>query len=195
MNTIGQIYAALRRKNKQNYLLLFVCSFISVLLITSFSVIMQSDTIQTILPEGGDSRKQMTMIFTLALVGCAVFTGYAATLFFRSKSRETGIFMSLGVTKTALSGLLVSDLALVSGISAAAGMLLGFPLAAGIWQLFRLLVIDSVDMAFRPNFTGFLWPLAFCIFSVAMLFLMGWRFTRRSNVVDIINEQIGRAHV
>lgn len=189
MKNMWQVYAVLRRKNIKNYFLLFVCCFISVLLITSFSVIMQSRTVQMMLPEGGDSRKQMTMVFTLAIVGCAVFTGYASTLFFRSKSRETGICMALGVKKRALSGLLCRELALISALSAAAGLLLGLPLAVGIWQLFRLLVVDSKEMAFRIDFSGFLWPLAFWAFSAVMLFCMGWRFIRRSNILDIINEQ------
>lgn len=29
-------------------------------------------------PEGGDSRKQMNAIFTLAIMGCAVFKAYAS---------------------------------------------------------------------------------------------------------------------
>lgn len=189
MKTIQQVYAALRRKNRQNYLMLFICNFISVLLITSFSVIMQSHTIQTMLPEGGDSRKQMTMIFILALFGCIVFTGYASTLFFRSKSHEIGIYMALGVKKPIISRLMFSDLALVSVISVLAGVLLGFPLAAGIWQLFRLFVVDSTDMIFKPDISGFIWPLVFSVFCTIMLFFMGWRFIRRSNIVDIINEQ------
>lgn len=189
MNTIHDVYAVLRRKNLRSYSFLAGCSFISVLLITAFSVMMQSHTVQTLLPDGGDSRKQMTMIFTMAIVGCTVFTCYASTLFFRSKSRETGIYMALGTKRSILEKLLLGDLALVSLVSATTGMLLGFPLAAGIWQLFRLLVVNTNDMVFRPSVVGFLWPLAFSIFSTLLLFFMGWRFIRRSNIMDIVNEQ------
>lgn len=189
MNHLSQVYAMLRRKNIRSYFLLAGCCFISVLLITAFSVTMQSHTVQTLLPEGGDSRKQMTMIFTMAIIGCAVFTCYASTLFFRAKSRETGIYMALGTKKSVLARFLFYDLGLVSLISAAAGMLLGFPLAAGIWQLFRLLVANTSDMAFRPSGLGFLWPLLFSACSMLVLFFMGWRFIRRSNIIDIVNEQ------
>lgn len=189
MNTIDQVYATLRHKNIRSYALLAGCSFISVLLITTFSVIMQSQTVQTMLPEGGDSRKQMTMIFTMAIVSCAVFTCYASTLFFRSKSRETGIYMALGTKKSVLQKLLLRDLVLVSLVSAVAGMLLGFPVAVGMWQLLRLLVVDTHEMVFHPSALGFLWPLMFSAFSMIMLFFMGWRFIRRSNIMDIVNEQ------
>ena len=143
MKTLNQVYAKLRRKNRKNYQLLLICNFISVLLITAFAVVMQSNTVQTMLPEGGDSRKQMIMIFALAIVGCVVFTTYASSLFFRSKIRELGIYMALGTKKKRLTGLLFKDLALLSLLGSAAGILLGTPLAMGIWQLFRTLVIDS----------------------------------------------------
>lgn len=189
MRTLGQAYAALRRKNMRNYKLLFFCSFISVLLITSFSVMMQSDTVQIMLPEGGDSRKQMMMIFVLAMVGCAAFTAYASVLFFRSKSREIGIYMALGASKGELSKLLFRDIFVTALYSSLAGILLGTPLAACIWKLFCLLIVNTEDMAFRPNFSGFLWPLGFWLFTLLLLFFMGWRCIHRSNIIDAVNQQ------
>lgn len=189
MKTLNKVYSELCRKNIRNYGLLTVCNFVSVLMISSFAVVMQSNTVQTMLPEGGDSRKQMTMIFILAIVGCAVFTIYASTLFLKSKSREFGVLMALGTGKKILANLLFGDIALIALISSISGMLLGTPLAAGIWGLFRLLVVDSVDMAFSINLSGYLWPLAFSLFSTIALLGMGWRFIRRSNIIDVVNEQ------
>ncbi len=53
---------------------------------------MRSPTVLTILPEGGDSRKQVMMVFVLAVLGCAVFTTYASGLFFRQKSGKLAPF-------------------------------------------------------------------------------------------------------
>lgn len=64
-----------------------------MLLITAYVTMMRSPTVLSVLPEGGDSRKQVMMIFALAVLGCAVFTLYASGLFFRSKSREAGVFL------------------------------------------------------------------------------------------------------
>ena len=55
------------------------------MLISAYSAMIFSPTILTVLPEGGDSRKQMIAIFVLALFGCTVFTVYAASLFFRKE--------------------------------------------------------------------------------------------------------------
>ena len=68
MKTFSQVYARLRRKNRGQYALLALCCFFSVLLITAYVCMMRSPTILTILPEGGDSRKQVMMVFVLAVI-------------------------------------------------------------------------------------------------------------------------------
>ena len=113
MKTFSEVYAALRRKNRGQYGLLAGCCFFSVLLITAYACMMRSPTILTILPEGGDSRKQVMMVFVLAVLGCAVFTTYAAGLFFRQKSRETGVFLALGAARGKLRRELGKELALI----------------------------------------------------------------------------------
>ena len=102
MSQFSQVCRTLRRKNWRQYALLSGCSFFSVLLITAYVCMMRSPTILSVLPEGGDSRKQVMMVFVLAVVGCAVFTTYAAGLFFRQRSRETGVFLALGATRRQL---------------------------------------------------------------------------------------------
>ena len=74
MKTFTEVYAELRRGNRKQYALLAGCCFFSVLLITAYSCMMRAPTILSILPEGGDSRKQVMMIFVLAVIGCGVFT-------------------------------------------------------------------------------------------------------------------------
>lgn len=132
MKTFSQVYAVLRRKNAGQYALLAGCNFFSVLLITAYICMMRSPTILAILPEGGDSRKQVMMIFVLAVIGCAVFTTYAAELFFRQKSRETGVFLALGVSRKQLKSELRKDLSILSLCSCVAGAVLGAPLAWAI---------------------------------------------------------------
>ena len=188
MTAFSQVYAALRRKNKGRYALLAGCSFFSVLLITAYTCMMRAPTILSVLPEGGDSRKQVMMVFILAVIGCAVFTAYAAGLFFRQKSRETGVFLALGATRRQLQAELGKELALISLCSCAAGAMLGGPLAWGIWQLFRLFLVDSQEMALTFDPEAYLLSLAFAAYVVVMLFLMGGRAIRRTNIIDIVQE-------
>lgn len=188
MKTFSEVYAALRRKNRGQYGLLAGCCFFSVLLITAYACMMRSPTILTILPEGGDSRKQVVMVFVLAVLGCAVFTTYAAGLFFRQKSRETGIFLALGASRRQLRHELGRELALISFGSCAAGAVLGAPLAWLIWRGFRLFLVDSQEMPLSFDPQAYLLALLFSAYVTVMLFFLAARFIRRTNIIDIVQE-------
>lgn len=188
MRHFSEVYALLRRKNKKRYALLMGCCFFSVLLITAYVCMMRAPTVLNVLPEGGDSRKQVMMIFALAVIGCAVFTTYASGLFFRQKSREIGIFLALGASRAQIRGELYRELGVLSLGSCAAGAALGGPLAWLLWQLFRLAVVDSEEMrlTFDPN--AYLWSLAFSAFVIAMMFSLGRRSVKRTDIIDIVQE-------
>lgn len=188
MKNFSQIYAALRRKNRKQYALLGGCCFFSVLLITAYACMMRAPTILSILPEGGDSRKQVMMVFVLAVIGCGVFTTYASGLFFRQKSRETGVFLALGATRRQLKGEMTRELALLSFGACAAGAVLGAPLAWAVWQVFRALVVDTDEMALAFSPQSYLLALAFSLFVIVMLFFLGGRSIRRTNIIDTVRE-------
>lgn len=186
MKSFKEVYSLLRRKGRKQYGLLWSCCFFSVLLITAYVCMMRSPTILDVLPEGGDSRKQVMMIFVLAVTGCAVFTLYAASLFFRYKSRETGIFLALGAKRSLLKDCLMRELTAVSLSACAAGALLGAPLALGLWQIFRLCVVDTEEMPLRFDPAAYGFALVFSVFVIATLLLMGRRFVGKTNIIDIV---------
>ena len=188
MRHFSEVYALMRRKNQRQYALLAGCCFFSVLLITAYVCMMRAPTVLNVLPEGGDSRKQVMMIFALAVIGCAVFTTYASGLFFRQKSRETGVFLALGASRTQVRGELYRELGVISLGSCAAGALLGGPLAWMLWQVFRLAVVDTQEMRLVFDPGAYVWSLAFSAFVVAMMFLLGSRSVRRTNIIDIVQE-------
>lgn len=188
MTRLSEVFTALRRKNRGQYTLLAGCCFFSVLLITAYVCMMRSPTVLNVLPVGGDSRKQVVMIFVLAVVGCGVFTTYASGLFFRYKSRETGVFLALGASRRQLKGQLTRELALVSVSSCAAGAVLGAPLAWLIWRIFRLTLVDTEEMLLIFDWQTYWFTLAFSVFVIAMLFFMLSRFIRRTNIMDVVYE-------
>lgn len=188
MTSFSSVYAVLRRKNKGRYALLAGCCFVSVLLITAYACMMRAPTILSVLPEGGDSRKQVMMVFVLAILGCAVFTAYAAGLFFRQKSRETGVFLALGATRHQIQRELGKELAVIALCSCTAGAVLGGPLAWCIWQLFRTFLVDSREMVLTFDAKAYLLALAFAAYVVTMLFVLGARSVHRTNIMDVVQE-------
>ena len=188
MKTFSAVYSHLRRQNRKQYGLLAGCSFFSTLLITAYVSMMRSPTILQVLPEGGDSRKQVMMIFVLAIIGCGVFTLYAASLFFRQKSREAGIFLALGAKRSQLKGELLWELSVLALGSCSAGAVLGAPLAWCLWQLFRLFVVDTEEMSLSFDPQAYLLTLAFTVFVFAAFMFLGSRSIRRTNIIDIVQE-------
>lgn len=188
MSTFSEIYSKLRKKNIKNYMLLTGCCFFSVLLITAFVTMMRSPTVMNVLPEGGDSRKQLMAIFVLAVIGCGVFTTYASGLFLRSKAKECGLFMALGASKPFIKKTMTKELAVISLSSCALGVICGVPLAIGIWQISRMLVVDTEQMKFFIDPQTLIFSLSFSLYVIVMLFFSVTAFIRRTNIIDIVNE-------
>lgn len=188
MRDLSEVFSTLRKKNKGQYALLLGCLFFATLLITSFCLMMRSPTVLNVLPEGGDSRKQVMMIFVLAVIGCGAFTLYAAGLFFRHKSREAGVLLALGASRQVIAAQLRREVGLIAVCACGLGMALGTPLAWFIWSVFRLTLVDTPEMALLFDFRAYAIPAAFSLFVVAALAVMLARFLNRVNVLDIISE-------
>ena len=188
MNSFSSVWARLRSRSRGRYGLLAGCCFFSALLITAYAFMMCAPTILEVLPEGGDSRKQVDMIFVLAVLGCAVFTAYAAGLFLRQRSQETGVFLALGASRGQVKALLLPELCVLGLTACGAGAVMGVPLAFGLWQLFRLFVVDSGEMLLRFDFNALAWPLAFSLYTVLMLLWMGWRSVRRASIMEVVRQ-------
>ena len=188
MQTFSDVYRHLQRKQWRQYALLAGCTFFATLLITAYACMMRSPTILTILPEGGDSRKQVMMVFVLAVLGCLVFTTYAAGLFFRQRSRELGIFLALGVSRHQLKGALQRDLTVVALAACLAGGVLGAPLSWGVWGLFRRFLVDSQEMVLSFDPAAYVLTLCFAAYVLVMLLFLGSRSVDRTNILDIIQE-------
>jgi putative ABC transport system permease protein len=188
MTSLSDVFSTLRRKGKGQYWLLFGCLFFSVLLITAFCLMMRSPTVLNVLPVGGDSRKQVMMIFVLAVIGCGAFTLYSAGLFFRYKSREIGIFLALGASQAILARQLRKEVGSIAALACAGGMVLGTPLAWLVWSIFRLTLIDTPEMVLLFDYRAYAIPTAFSVFVIAALLGMLASFLGRVNILDIISE-------
>ncbi len=188
MKRLDQVFSTLRKKSRGQYVLLFGCLFFSLLLITAFCLMMRSPTVLNVLPEGGDSRKQVMMIFVLAVIGCGAFTLYAAGLFFRHKSREMGIFLALGASRAVLARQLRREVSVIAVAACAAGLALGTPLAWLVWSIFRLTLIDTPEMTLLFDFGAYVIPAVFSLVVILALMWMLSRFLGRVNILDIVSE-------
>lgn len=186
---MNKIYKKLRKNTKGQYYLLSFCVFLSVLLVTSFSLMYFGPTVQAFLPEGGDTRKMASLLLGVTAVGCFVFTVYASGLFFRFKAREYGILMALGTEKRQLKGLLFKELSVVTALSSFLGLLVSVPASFLIWKLFELFIISNEQMTYRFGVVGFFPGILFACILAGVLGLAGRRFINRSDIMEILRTQ------
>lgn len=177
-----------RADRKQSRLYLF-CNFMALMIISAYSALMLSPTVQKVFPEGGDSAKQMYAIFVMTLVGCVVFTIYALGLFFRHKSGQLGVLMALGASRKRLAPGLFREVIFLSGVSAIAGTAAGFPFVWVIWHAFRLFLVDSSDMVLTFDFRCLFISLLFLLSVVGFACLTAWRYLKKTNIMEVIREE------
>ncbi|MDE7324656.1 MAG: ABC transporter permease [Lachnospiraceae bacterium] len=189
MMTMNQLDRKLQKADRKQSLLYLFCNFISLLLITAYAAMMFSPTVLEVLPEGGDSRKQMTMIFVLALFGCVVFTVYASSLFFRKKSRQLGTLMALGASRKRLAPGLFREVLALSSCSSLLGIAAGFPFVFLLWNGFRLFIVESDEMHLRLDFRCLLLSAVFFVIVVAFSCLTAYRYLKRTNIIDVVQEE------
>ena len=186
---MNKIYKKLRKNTKGQYYLLSFCVFLSVLLVTSFSLMYFGPTVQEFLPDGGDTRKMANLLLGVTAVGCFVFTVYASGLFFRFKAREYGILMALGTEKRQLKKLLFKELSVVTALASFLGLLLSIPVSFLIWKLFELFIISNEQMTYRFGVVGFLPGILFACILACVLGIAGRRFINRSDIMEILRTQ------
>lgn len=189
MMTMNQLENKLRKADSKQAALYLFCNFVSLLLITAYSAMMFSPTVLLVLPEGGDSRKQMTAIFALALFGCVVFTIYASNLFFRRKSRQLGTLMAIGASRKRLAPGLFREVLLLSCASSLLGIAAGIPFVFLLWSGFRLFIVDSQEMQLRLDFRCLYLSAVFFAIVVTFSCATAYRYLKRTNIIDIIHEE------
>lgn len=184
--SMSDLLKKLRKYNQRNYLQFVFCMTFSVLLITSYAVMLYSTIVQQTLPIGGDSRKQVMMIFAIAIIGCLIFIMYAASLFLKYKSRETGVFLALGAKKKYLSQKLTIEMLQLMIACIAVGVVLGIGLAFLIWQIFQMVLSNLGDMSLGLSFTGIAIGLAFGLVSMVPVLVQLYQFVQRTDMMEIL---------
>lgn len=187
--TLQSLEKKLQKADLAQAKLYLFCNFVSLLLITAYSAMMFSPTVLLVLPEGGDSRKQMVAVFVLALFGCVVFTVYAASLFFRKKARQLGTLMALGASGRRLLPGLLREVLMLSSVSAFAGILAGFPFVMILWNGFRLFITDSTQMALTFDFKCLYLSAVFFIIVVSFSCFTAYRYLKRTNIMEVMHEE------
>lgn len=187
--TLRNLWGKLRKRNKGDYRQFQFSTAFAVMLISSFLMLVCSPLIQGALPEGGDSEKQIWMSFGVSAIGCVVFVLYVTKLFLRYKSREIGIFLALGAEKHTLKRSLAGELAQMTAVCSAIGILLGAVIAFTTGNIIEGLIADVYDGNFTFTASGLLLSVRYALVLFLFIQFQAGRAMKRTNVMEVINEQ------
>lgn len=187
--TLRNLWGKLRKRNKEDYRQFQFSTAFAVMLISSFLMLVCSPLIQGALPEGGDSGKQVWMSFGVSAIGCIVFVLYVTKLFLRYKSREIGIFLALGAEKHILKRSLAGELARMTAVCSAAGILLGAVIAFITGNIIKVLIAGVYDGDFSFTVSGLLFSVCYALILFLFIQFQAGRAMKRTNVIEVINEQ------
>lgn len=187
--TLSNVLRKLRKYNKKNYYQLKFCIVFAVMLISSFISTVLNPAIQNVLPSGGDSRKMIYMIFAVAIIGCTIFTIYAARLFLRYRSREIGIFMALGAEKKQLSKALYGELVKISVSYSSIGIITGIVISYITLKIFQVFFPFGIGNPSLISIGGILVSVLFSFVVGISMLVLAVTFMKRTNIIDVLNEQ------
>lgn len=172
---------------KQSKLYLF-CHFITLMMITAMSALLFSPTVLNVLPVGGDSRKQMYLIYGMILIGSVVFILYVTRLFFRQKSKQLGILMALGASSKRLAPGLFKEVFYLNFVSSLFGTLAAFPFVWLLWGVLRLFAKNNSEMILIFDFKCLGVSLLFFLLVMICSCITAFGYLKKINIMDIIQE-------
>lgn len=187
--TLLDVLKKLKKFHRGSYRQFSLCFLLSVLLVSALMMFLLSPFVQGRLPTGGDSRKMLYMVYAVAVIGCVLFTIYAAGLFLRFKSREVGIFMALGTERSTLAKTLMKEMAILSGKLAAIGIVIGGIVAFGLGKAYEALIQSVEGDQFGLPFSGLFGSFLFAAVEIGIMMVMSGRFMKRVNLVELLNEE------
>ncbi|MCP1103352.1 putative ABC transport system permease protein [Aequitasia blattaphilus] len=187
--TMNKVFAKLQKSGRVNYRQIRFCITFAMILISAFISIVTNTAVKDVLPKGGDSLKQVYMIFGVALLGCFVFTAYAGGLFLRYKSKEIGLFLALGSQKKKLARALYIDLIGIIINSSGFGIIIGILLSFIILKAFQITLSTGIEKVSLLSVGGILISVLFAMIVGTFILFLAARFMKRSNIMDILNEE------
>ena len=83
----------------------------------------------------------------------------------------------------------MKELCILAGVSSLVGLICSIPVSFGIWKIFETFIISGEQMQYRFGMTGMLAGILMTILLMFALSIVGWRFVKKSDVMEILRTQ------
>ena len=179
------IVKKLVRKNIKEYLLsIFGISF-AVLVISVLGVVIFSPSVSNVFYPGGTSQQFAYGMYGMTMMACIIFIVFIQGLFMRYKSKEIGVFMSLGVKKKDIFRLLKKEISLIVPLGAITGIILSIPCSILLWNSLAFF-FENEESKFIIGWHGIFFAVLFAMFSYLIIKVITNSFIKKANLIKLL---------
>lgn len=183
--TLNDVSRKLFKNNRKQYGLFFFSIIFSVAMTGAYGVLQYSPTVTNVLVDGGSTQTISQAMFFGSMLGIIVFLVYADSIFLKYKSREIGIFLSLGIDRRSVQRIIVKEYTLLFQIAALFGLLLSVPLAYLCWTFLNQF-LETQETAFSIGYAGLVIAVLFSLLNWFILRTINRRYIKKIDILKII---------
>lgn len=162
--TLNEISCKLIKNERKQYGLFFFSVLFAVTMIGAYGVLQYSPTVTNVLIDGGSTQTISQGMFFGSILGITVFLIYADSIFLKYKSREIGIFLSLGIDRRSVQGIITREFTILFQTAALIGLVLSVPLSFLSWSFLNVF-LETQETAFTIGWLGLAIAFLFSIFA------------------------------
>lgn len=153
--------------NMRRYLSYFLCNSFAILILFMYSTLMYSKELKTS-PQIEESLPKVLVLPNVVLIFFSImFITYSYSVFMKSRKREFGLFMNLGMSIWDIRKLIFVENALIAAASIAFGILSG-TIFSRLFFLIITRLIGLTDISFHINLDSYIYSVG--IFTGIFLF-------------------------
>lgn len=183
--TLNQITKKLIKNNIKQYGIL-ICSIIfAVSMIASYGIIEFSPAVDDVLMDGGSTQMISLGMYGFNIIGSLFFVIYAHELFLKHKSKEIGVFMSLGIRRRSVQKIVIKELRIIVPLGILTGLAVSIPISFFAWS-FITMFLSTAETNFRIGFLGLIIALIFGIMVMVMIHIKTIRYIKQVDIIKIL---------
>lgn len=183
--TLNEISRKLVKNNLKQYGLFFFSVLFSITMTGAYGVLQYSPTVTNVLVDGGSTQTISQAMFFGSMLGIIVFLVYADTLFLKYKSREIGVFLSLGIDRRSVQKIITKEFTVLFQLAALLGLFLSVPLDYLCWSLLNVF-LRTQETAFKIGWMGLMVSLVFAIVLRLILRTVNRKYIQTVDILKIL---------
>ncbi|MBU3128264.1 FtsX-like permease family protein [Clostridium tagluense] len=186
--TLKAIVKKLFKNNIKEYVLFISSIIFAVTMIGGYGILQFSPTVTKVLMDGGSTQQITLSMFAFTVMGTFVFVIYAYSLFIRYKSREIGVFISLGIRRKNVRKIVMKELNIIFLTATLLGLLFSILISWLSWTVLTLF-LKTEETAFSIGWTGMDIAILFSALCMIITRVLASRYIKKIDIIKILKAE------